>query len=117
MGCSFSCFSFSRTSDGGKTVGTIEVNLVKMGELEDRETDHITADTQDQKVEAQFVAQSSLGCSVPEVLIPNCVMEFMGGEESGMQYNVHFISLKALCRLNYMEQFYTLSFLVPPFRS
>ncbi|KAM6135979.1 inositol polyphosphate 4-phosphatase type II isoform 1-T1 [Phoenicopterus ruber ruber] len=38
-----------RTSDGGKTVGTIEVSLVKMGELEDGETDHITTDTQDQK--------------------------------------------------------------------
>ncbi|XP_027508699.1 type II inositol 3,4-bisphosphate 4-phosphatase isoform X1 [Corapipo altera] len=38
-----------RTSDGGKAVGTIEVNLVKMGELEDGETDHITTDTQDQK--------------------------------------------------------------------
>ncbi|NWS30262.1 INP4B phosphatase, partial [Polioptila caerulea] len=38
-----------RTSDGGKTVGTIEVNLVKMGELEEGETDHITADAQDQK--------------------------------------------------------------------
>lgn len=49
---------FSRTSDGGKTVGTIEVNLVKMGELEEGETDHITADTQDQKVETQFIAQS-----------------------------------------------------------
>lgn len=41
---------FSRTSDGGRTVGTIEVNLVKMGELEDGETDHITTDAQDQKV-------------------------------------------------------------------
>lgn len=48
---------FSRTSDGGKTVGTIEVNLVKMGELEDEETDHITTDGQDQKVETQFIAQ------------------------------------------------------------
>ncbi|XP_072784842.1 inositol polyphosphate 4-phosphatase type II isoform X7 [Taeniopygia guttata] len=38
-----------RTSDGGRTVGTIEVNLVKMGELEEGETDHITADAQDQK--------------------------------------------------------------------
>ncbi|NWR17713.1 INP4B phosphatase, partial [Emberiza fucata] len=38
-----------RTSDGGKTVGTIEVNLMKMGELDEGETDHITADTQDQK--------------------------------------------------------------------
>lgn len=41
---------FPRTSDGGKTVGTIEVNLVKMGELEDGETDHVTTDSQDQKV-------------------------------------------------------------------
>lgn len=49
---------FSRTSDGGKTVGTIEVNLVKMGELEEGEADHITADTQDQKVETQFIAWS-----------------------------------------------------------
>ncbi|RLV97351.1 hypothetical protein DV515_00011873 [Chloebia gouldiae] len=38
-----------RTSDGGRTVGTIEVNLVKMGELEEGETDHIRADAQDQK--------------------------------------------------------------------
>ncbi|XP_014126175.1 inositol polyphosphate 4-phosphatase type II isoform X1 [Zonotrichia albicollis] len=38
-----------RTSDGGKTVGTIEVNLMKMGELNEGETDHITADAQDQK--------------------------------------------------------------------
>lgn len=49
---------FSRTSDGGKTVGTIEVNLVRMGELEDGETDHITTDAQDQKVETWFIAQS-----------------------------------------------------------
>ncbi|XP_064366825.1 inositol polyphosphate 4-phosphatase type II isoform X7 [Dromaius novaehollandiae] len=38
-----------RTSDGGKTVGTIEVNLVKMGEIEDGEADHVTTDAQDQK--------------------------------------------------------------------
>uniref|UniRef100_A0A8B9Q4L5 phosphatidylinositol-3,4-bisphosphate 4-phosphatase n=1 Tax=Apteryx owenii TaxID=8824 RepID=A0A8B9Q4L5_APTOW len=38
-----------RTSDGGKTVGTIEVNLVKMGEIEDEEADHVTTDAQDQK--------------------------------------------------------------------
>ncbi|NWX81763.1 INP4B phosphatase, partial [Nothoprocta pentlandii] len=38
-----------RTSDGGKTVGTIEVSLVKMGEIEDGEADHVTTDAQDQK--------------------------------------------------------------------
>lgn len=48
---------FPRTSDGGKTVGTIEVNLVKMGELEDGEPGHITTDSQDQKVAIQLIAQ------------------------------------------------------------
>ncbi|XP_070360922.1 inositol polyphosphate 4-phosphatase type II isoform X3 [Equus asinus] len=38
-----------RTSDGGKVVGTIEVSLVKMGEIEDGEADHITTDVQGQK--------------------------------------------------------------------
>ncbi|XP_053109969.1 inositol polyphosphate 4-phosphatase type II isoform X4 [Hemicordylus capensis] len=38
-----------RSSDGGKTVGTIDVSLVKMGEAEDGETDHITTDVQGQK--------------------------------------------------------------------
>ncbi|XP_040823227.1 inositol polyphosphate 4-phosphatase type II isoform X3 [Ochotona curzoniae] len=38
-----------RTSDGGKVVGTIEVSVVKMGETEDGETDHITTDMQGQK--------------------------------------------------------------------
>lgn len=51
-------FFFSRTSDGGKTVGTIEVNLVKMGELEDGEPCHITTDSQDQKVTTQLIAQT-----------------------------------------------------------
>lgn len=38
-----------RTSDGGKVVGTIEVSIVKMGEIEDGEADHITTDGQAQK--------------------------------------------------------------------
>ncbi|XP_037686645.1 inositol polyphosphate 4-phosphatase type II isoform X1 [Choloepus didactylus] len=38
-----------RTSDGGKVVGTIEVGVVKMGEIEDGEADHITTDVQGQK--------------------------------------------------------------------
>ncbi|XP_059024034.1 inositol polyphosphate 4-phosphatase type II isoform X2 [Mustela lutreola] len=38
-----------RTSDGGKVVGTIEVSVVKMGEIEDGEADHITTDVQGQK--------------------------------------------------------------------
>ncbi|EGV92327.1 Type II inositol-3,4-bisphosphate 4-phosphatase, partial [Cricetulus griseus] len=37
------------TSDGGKVVGTIEVSLVKMGEIEDGDTDHITTVVQGQK--------------------------------------------------------------------
>uniref|UniRef100_A0A5F4VR23 Inositol polyphosphate-4-phosphatase type II B n=1 Tax=Callithrix jacchus TaxID=9483 RepID=A0A5F4VR23_CALJA len=38
-----------RTSDGGKVVGTIEVSVVKMGEIENGEADHITTDVQGQK--------------------------------------------------------------------
>ncbi|XP_054846190.1 inositol polyphosphate 4-phosphatase type II isoform X2 [Eublepharis macularius] len=38
-----------RSSDGGKTVGTLDVSLVKMGETEDGESDHSTADVQGQK--------------------------------------------------------------------
>ncbi|XP_034627258.1 inositol polyphosphate 4-phosphatase type II isoform X1 [Trachemys scripta elegans] len=38
-----------RTSDGGKTVGTIDVSFVKMGEIEVGEVDHITTDVQGQK--------------------------------------------------------------------
>lgn len=34
-------------------VGTIEVSVVKMGEIEDGEADHITTDVQGQKVGSQ----------------------------------------------------------------
>uniref|UniRef100_A0A2K6C8D1 phosphatidylinositol-3,4-bisphosphate 4-phosphatase n=1 Tax=Macaca nemestrina TaxID=9545 RepID=A0A2K6C8D1_MACNE len=44
-----------RTSDGGKVVGTIEVSVVKMGEIEDGEADHITTDVRGQKVGSQSV--------------------------------------------------------------
>ncbi|KAI4536054.1 hypothetical protein MG293_013446, partial [Ovis ammon polii] len=47
---SFISFIFGcRTSDGGKVVGTIEVSVVKMGEIEDGEADNITTDVQGQK--------------------------------------------------------------------
>ncbi|XP_006053859.3 inositol polyphosphate 4-phosphatase type II isoform X2 [Bubalus bubalis] len=49
-----------RTSDGGKVVGTIEVSVVKMGEIEDGEADNITTDVQGQK--CALVCE----CSVPE---------------------------------------------------
>ncbi|XP_019377678.1 PREDICTED: type II inositol 3,4-bisphosphate 4-phosphatase isoform X1 [Gavialis gangeticus] len=51
-----------RTSDGGKTVGTIEVSFVKMGEIEDGETDHITTDVQGQK--CALVRE----CAAPETI-------------------------------------------------
>ncbi|XP_034969634.1 inositol polyphosphate 4-phosphatase type II isoform X3 [Zootoca vivipara] len=38
-----------RSTDGGKTFGTIDVSLVKMGEAENGEADHITTDVQGQK--------------------------------------------------------------------
>ncbi|XP_073897300.1 inositol polyphosphate 4-phosphatase type II isoform X2 [Castor canadensis] len=49
-----------RTSDGGKVVGTIEVSVVKMGEIEDGEADHITADVQGQKCALVYE------CTAPE---------------------------------------------------
>ncbi|XP_059118631.1 inositol polyphosphate 4-phosphatase type II isoform X3 [Peromyscus eremicus] len=49
-----------RTSDGGKVVGTIEVSLVKMGEIEDGDTDHITTDVQGQKCALAYE------CTAPE---------------------------------------------------
>ncbi|XP_036852628.2 inositol polyphosphate 4-phosphatase type II isoform X2 [Manis javanica] len=38
-----------RTSDGGKVVGTIEVSVVKMGEIKDGEASHIMTDVPEQK--------------------------------------------------------------------
>ncbi|KAM5308227.1 inositol polyphosphate 4-phosphatase type II isoform 4-T4 [Glossophaga mutica] len=49
-----------RTSDGGKVVGTIEVSVVKMGEIEDGEADHITTDGQGQKCALVYE------CTAPE---------------------------------------------------
>ncbi|XP_069349055.1 inositol polyphosphate 4-phosphatase type II isoform X5 [Eulemur rufifrons] len=49
-----------RTSDGGKVVGTIEVSVVKMGEIEDGEADHITTDVQGQKCALVYE------CTAPE---------------------------------------------------
>uniref|UniRef100_A0A8D0GTY1 phosphatidylinositol-3,4-bisphosphate 4-phosphatase n=1 Tax=Sphenodon punctatus TaxID=8508 RepID=A0A8D0GTY1_SPHPU len=52
-----------RTSDGGKTVGTIDVSLVKMGEVEEGEADHTTADEQGRK--CALVCE----CTAPEGII------------------------------------------------
>ncbi|XP_055974918.1 inositol polyphosphate 4-phosphatase type II isoform X2 [Sorex fumeus] len=49
-----------RTSDGGKVVGTIEVSVVKMGEIEDGEADHITTDVKGPK--CSLVCE----CTAPE---------------------------------------------------
>ncbi|KAM5255898.1 inositol polyphosphate 4-phosphatase type II isoform 2-T2 [Ctenodactylus gundi] len=49
-----------RTSDGGKVVGTIEVSVVKMGEIEDGEADHVTTDVQGQKCTLVYE------CTAPE---------------------------------------------------
>ncbi|XP_004420928.1 PREDICTED: type II inositol 3,4-bisphosphate 4-phosphatase [Ceratotherium simum simum] len=51
-----------RTSDGGKVVGTIEVSVVKMGEIEDGEADHITTDVKGQK--CALVCE----CTAPEIV-------------------------------------------------
>ncbi|XP_007496349.2 inositol polyphosphate 4-phosphatase type II isoform X3 [Monodelphis domestica] len=61
-----------RTSDGGKAVGSIEVSLSKMGEIEDGEADHITTDAQGQK------CASACECIAPEGI---------GGKDSSLFLN------------------------------
>lgn len=57
-----------RTSDGGKVVGTIEVSLVKMGEIEDGDTDHITTDVQGQKCSLVYDSAAPESLSGKETL-------------------------------------------------
>ncbi|CAH2301060.1 type II inositol 3,4-bisphosphate 4-phosphatase isoform X2, partial [Pelobates cultripes] len=51
-----------KTLNGGKKIGNIEVSLMKMGEIQNGEADHITTDTQGQK--CALVCE----CSSPEVI-------------------------------------------------
>ncbi|XP_060249215.1 inositol polyphosphate 4-phosphatase type II isoform X2 [Meriones unguiculatus] len=60
-----------RTSDGGKVVGTIEVSLMKMGEIEDGDTDHITTDVQGQKCALVYE------CTAPESVSRNENLPFL----------------------------------------
>ncbi|XP_045654882.1 inositol polyphosphate 4-phosphatase type II isoform X5 [Ursus americanus] len=53
-----------RTSDGGKVVGTIEVSVVKMGEIEDGEADHITTDREGTKGRCALVCECTASESV-----------------------------------------------------
>uniref|UniRef100_A0A8B9IF57 phosphatidylinositol-3,4-bisphosphate 4-phosphatase n=1 Tax=Anser cygnoides TaxID=8845 RepID=A0A8B9IF57_ANSCY len=77
-----------RTSDGGKTVGTIEVNLVKMGEFEDGEMGHITTDAQDQK--CALVRE----CTTPEGLSGEKTLEFIPINLHLQRMHVHSPRLK-----------------------
>uniref|UniRef100_A0A8B9PSP9 phosphatidylinositol-3,4-bisphosphate 4-phosphatase n=1 Tax=Apteryx owenii TaxID=8824 RepID=A0A8B9PSP9_APTOW len=77
-----------RTSDGGKTVGTIEVNLVKMGEIEDEEADHVTTDAQDQK--CALVRE----CTAPEGISGEKTLEFIPINLHLQRMHVHSPCLK-----------------------
>lgn len=44
-------FLFFRSLNGGKKIGSIEVSLVNMGEIQNGEADPITTDAQGQKVD------------------------------------------------------------------
>uniref|UniRef100_A0A8C6Z8J9 Inositol polyphosphate-4-phosphatase type II B n=1 Tax=Nothoprocta perdicaria TaxID=30464 RepID=A0A8C6Z8J9_NOTPE len=77
-----------RTSDGGKTVGTIEVNLVKMGEIEDGEADHVTTDAQDQK--CALVRE----CTAPEGMSGEKTLEFIPINLHLQRMHVHSPRLK-----------------------
>ncbi|XP_029388329.1 type II inositol 3,4-bisphosphate 4-phosphatase isoform X2 [Mus pahari] len=57
-----------RTSDGGKVVGTIEVSLVKMGEIEDGDTNHITTNVQGQKCALMYESTAPKSLSRKENL-------------------------------------------------
>ncbi|XP_075055425.1 inositol polyphosphate 4-phosphatase type II isoform X3 [Mixophyes fleayi] len=54
-----------KTLNGGKNIGNIEVSLVKMGEIQNGEADHITTDAQEQK--CALVCE----CSSPEMISGN----------------------------------------------
>uniref|UniRef100_A0A2K6F2T4 Inositol polyphosphate-4-phosphatase type II B n=1 Tax=Propithecus coquereli TaxID=379532 RepID=A0A2K6F2T4_PROCO len=78
-----------RTSDGGKVVGTIEVSVVKMGEIEDGETDHITTDVQGQK--CALVCE----CTAPESVSGKDNLPFLNAvntTEEALFYQVNIIT-------------------------
>uniref|UniRef100_A0A8C4YJF4 Inositol polyphosphate-4-phosphatase type II B n=1 Tax=Gopherus evgoodei TaxID=1825980 RepID=A0A8C4YJF4_9SAUR len=77
-----------RTSDGGKTVGTIDVSFVKMGEIEEGEVDHITTDVQGQK--CALVCE----CTAPEGISGEKILEFVPINLHLQRMHVHSPRLK-----------------------
>eukprot|EP00069_Balaena_mysticetus_P001682 bmy_15473T0 len=78
-----------QTSDGGKVVGTIQVSVVKMGEIEDGEADHITTDVQGQK-EDRFnnfvpyeIVEREAGSSKRDIIHSIMNSDLGGGESQG----------------------------------
>ncbi|XP_077156327.1 inositol polyphosphate 4-phosphatase type II isoform X3 [Paroedura picta] len=67
--------TLSLSSDGGKTVGTVDVSLVKMGETEDGESDHNTADVQGQKCALVYECTSSENSSKDNLPLLNAVLK------------------------------------------
>ncbi|KAM8969696.1 inositol polyphosphate 4-phosphatase type II isoform 2-T3 [Sarcophilus harrisii] len=98
-----------RSSDGGKAVGTIDVNLLKMGEIEDGETDHITTDAQGQK--------SALACEsiAPEGANDKDNLPFLNAVLKNPVYKLYRFPTSDNKWMRIREQMYetTLSFHIP----
>ncbi|XP_043829066.1 inositol polyphosphate 4-phosphatase type II isoform X2 [Dromiciops gliroides] len=98
-----------RTSDGGKAVGTIEVNLLKMGEIEDGEADHITTDAQGQK--CALVCE----CIAPEGINDKDNLPFLNAVLKNPVYKLYRFPTSDNQWMRIREQMYetTLSFHIP----
>ncbi|XP_072477227.1 inositol polyphosphate 4-phosphatase type II isoform X2 [Notamacropus eugenii] len=98
-----------RTSDGGKAVGSIEVNLLKMGEIEDGETDHITTDARGQK--CPFACE----CIAPESIKDKDSLPFLNTVLKNPVHKLYRFPTSDNKWMRIREQMYetTLSFHIP----
>ncbi|XP_068961535.1 inositol polyphosphate 4-phosphatase type II isoform X5 [Petaurus breviceps papuanus] len=98
-----------RTSDGGKAVGSIEVSLLKMGEIEDGEADHITTDVRGQK------CALACECIAPEGIKDKDSLPFLNAVLKNPVYKLYRFPTSDNKWMRIREQMYetTLSFHIP----
>ncbi|XP_068961533.1 inositol polyphosphate 4-phosphatase type II isoform X3 [Petaurus breviceps papuanus] len=102
------CFD-CKTSDGGKAVGSIEVSLLKMGEIEDGEADHITTDVRGQK------CALACECIAPEGIKDKDSLPFLNAVLKNPVYKLYRFPTSDNKWMRIREQMYetTLSFHIP----